>query len=56
MFDSAKTGCIESEKVRTILNTMGQPYDERELDSFLAEQDKDGKKEVSECLQNSFQF
>ena len=43
MFDSAKTGCIEMEKVHTILNTMGQAFDDRELERYLAEQDTDGK-------------
>ncbi|XP_052124890.1 troponin C-like isoform X2 [Frankliniella occidentalis] len=42
MFDSGKTGCIEREKVHTILNTMGQAFDDRELDRVLTEQDSDG--------------
>lgn len=43
MFDSAKTGCIEREKVHTILNTMGQAFDDRELDRYLTEQDAEGE-------------
>jgi hypothetical protein len=43
MFDSSKTGKIEKEKVRTILNTLGHTYDDDELDSLLAEEDGEGK-------------
>lgn len=44
MFDTAKKGKIETEKVRTILNTLGHTYDESQLDSLLASEDTDGKK------------
>lgn len=43
MFDSSKTGKIEREKVRTILNTLGHTYDDAELDNLLQQEDKDGE-------------
>lgn len=42
MFDSGKKGSIEKEKVRTILNTLGQSFDDKELESLLKEQDPKG--------------
>jgi len=39
MFDSGKTGCIEKEKIRTILNTIGAQYDSDELEALLEEND-----------------
>lgn len=42
MFDSSKTGKIEKEKVRTILNTLGHTYDDSELDALLAAEDTEG--------------
>lgn len=42
MFDSSKKGSIEKEKVRTILNTLGQSYDDKELENLLKEQDPQG--------------
>jgi hypothetical protein len=42
MFDSSKTGKIEKEKVRTILNTLGHTYDDTELDDLLAAEDVEG--------------
>ena len=42
MFDSAKTGRIEKEKVRTILNTLGHTYDDQELEELLEAEDSEG--------------
>lgn len=43
MFDSSKSGKIEKEKVRTILNTLGHTYDDGELDELLETEDAEGK-------------
>lgn len=43
MFDSGKTGSIEKEKVRTILNTLGHTYDDTELLEMLDAEDLAGK-------------
>lgn len=43
MFDSAKTGKIEREKVRLILNTLGYTYDDGELDGLVAAEDTEGE-------------
>lgn len=45
MFDSSKSGKIEKEKVRTILNTLGHTYDDDDLDALLAAEDTEGKEE-----------
>lgn len=42
MFDSGKTGSIEKEKVRTILNTLGHRYDDAELSDMLDSEDVEG--------------
>nr|XP_027221331.1 troponin C-like isoform X1 [Penaeus vannamei] len=42
MFDSGKTGKIEKEKIRTILNTLGASYINEELEALLTENDVDG--------------
>ncbi|XP_037026505.1 troponin C-like isoform X1 [Bradysia coprophila] len=42
MFDTGKTGSIEKEKVRTILNTLGHTYDDMELLSMLDSEDVEG--------------
>ncbi|XP_055709862.1 troponin C-like [Phlebotomus papatasi] len=42
MFDSGKTGRIEKEKVRTILNTLGHTYDDTELENLLVAEDAEG--------------
>ncbi|XP_044272486.1 troponin C-like isoform X2 [Tribolium madens] len=42
MFDSTKKGSIEKEKVRTILTTLGQTYDEKQLDALLDGEDPEG--------------
>lgn len=44
MFDSTKSGKIEKEKVRTILNTLGHTYDDQELDALLSAEDTEGIK------------
>jgi phosphopantetheine adenylyltransferase len=46
MFDSSKSGKIEKEKVRTILNTLGHTYDDSELDALLAAEDTEGNTRV----------
>ena len=44
MFDSQKSGKIEKEKVRTILNTLGHTFDDHELETLLKEEEElDGK-------------
>lgn len=43
MFDSGKTGSIEKEKIRTILNTLGHTYDDKELMDMLDQEDEEGK-------------
>ena len=45
MFDPGKTGFIEKEKIRTILNTLGAQYVSDELEALLEEYDPE-----SECL------
>lgn len=42
MFDSTKSGKIEKEKVRTILNTLGHTFDDQELEGLLQKEDEDG--------------
>ncbi|CAL4088431.1 unnamed protein product, partial [Meganyctiphanes norvegica] len=41
MFDSSKKGCIEKEKIRTILNILGAQYVPEELETLLQENDKE---------------
>lgn len=43
MFDTAKRGSIEKEKVRTILTTLGHSYDDKELEQMLSEEDPEGE-------------
>ena len=43
MFDSGKKGSIEKEKVRTILTTLGQTYDDKQLDTLLDGEDPEGR-------------
>lgn len=43
MFDSNKSGKIEREKVRLILNTLGYTYDDSELDRLLSAEDTEGE-------------
>lgn len=42
MFDSTKSGRIEKEKVRTILNTLGHTFDDQELEHLLQKEDVEG--------------
>lgn len=42
MFDSTKSGRIEKEKVRTILNTLGHTFDDHELEVLLKQEDDEG--------------
>lgn len=42
MFDSTKSGRIEKEKVRTILNTLGHTFDDHELEVLLKQEDEEG--------------
>ena len=46
MFDQGKTGHIESVKIPTILNTIGQAFDEDELQALIKENDPDCKLKV----------
>ena len=43
MFDSAKSGKIEREKVRLILNTLGYTYDDGELDGLVEAEATEGE-------------
>lgn len=43
MFDTAKTGFIETMKIATILNTMGQLFDDTELQALIDENDPNGE-------------
>lgn len=43
MFDKDKSGFIETLKIATILNTMGQLFDDSELQGVIAENDPDGE-------------
>lgn len=43
MFDTSKSGFIETIKIATILNTMGQLFDETELQALIDENDPDSK-------------
>lgn len=41
MFDTTKSGFIETTKIATILNTMGQLFDDSELQAMIDENDPD---------------
>ncbi len=43
MFDSGKTGMIDTDKIKTILNTLGQNFDDDELAALIEENDAEGK-------------
>lgn len=43
MFDTTKCGYIDVLKVSTILNTMGQLFDDTELKALIAENDPESK-------------
>lgn len=42
MFDTSKSGFIDTLKISTILNTMGQLFDDSELNKLIEEVDPDG--------------
>lgn len=43
MFDTTKCGFIETIKISTILNTMGQLFDDSELQAMIDESDPERK-------------
>jgi len=43
MFDTTKSGFIETIKIATLLNSMGQIFDDGELNDRIAEVDVDSK-------------
>ncbi|XP_034834590.1 troponin C [Maniola hyperantus] len=47
MFDTTKSGYIEVLKVSTILNTMGQLFDDAELQALISENDPDGSGKIN---------
>uniref|UniRef100_A0A182R0S1 EF-hand domain-containing protein n=1 Tax=Anopheles farauti TaxID=69004 RepID=A0A182R0S1_9DIPT len=47
MFDTQKTGFIETIKISTILNTMGQLFDEGELQDLIDEEDPESTGRVN---------
>ncbi|CAG9774066.1 unnamed protein product [Ceutorhynchus assimilis] len=47
MFDTAKRGAIDCEKVRTILTTLGHTYDDKELEKMLEDEDPEGNGSVN---------
>jgi calmodulin len=47
MFDTTKCGFIETIKIATILNTMGQLFDEAELQALIDSQDPESTNKVN---------
>ncbi|XP_012060572.1 PREDICTED: troponin C [Atta cephalotes] len=47
MFDTTKSGFIETMKISTILNTMGQLFDDGELNTLIEENDPEGSGKVN---------
>lgn len=47
MFDKEKSGFIETLKISTILNTMGQLFDDGELSTLIEENDPEGTGKVN---------
>ncbi|XP_037038850.1 troponin C [Bradysia coprophila] len=47
MFDTTKCGFIETSKIATILNTMGQLFDDNELQALIDENDVDSSGKVN---------
>jgi len=47
MFDTTKSGFIETMKISTILNTMGQLFDDTELNTLIEENDPEGAGKVN---------
>ncbi len=47
MFDTGKTGCIDSSELRALLHTMGQKLDDAEIEAMMHHLDRDGSGSVS---------
>lgn len=47
MFDTTKCGFIETLKIKTILNTMGQLFDDAELTKLIIQNDPDQSGKVN---------
>lgn len=47
MFDTTKSGFIETLKISTILNTMGQLFDDAELNNLISKNDPDRSGKVN---------
>ncbi|KAL0821712.1 hypothetical protein ABMA28_005138 [Loxostege sticticalis] len=47
MFDTTKTGYIDVLKISTILNTMGQLFDDSELQALISEEDPEGSGKIN---------
>lgn len=47
MFDQTKVGYIETIKISTILNTMGQLFDEAELQALILQEDPEVTNKVN---------
>lgn len=47
MFDVTKSGFIETIKISTILNSMGQLFDDKELQALIQENDPDNAGKVT---------
>lgn len=47
MFDTTKSGFIDTLKISTILNTMGQLFDDSELNAIIGENDPDNSGKVN---------
>lgn len=47
MFDTTKSGYIETLKIATILNTMGQLFDETELNNLITKNDPERTGQVN---------
>lgn len=45
MFDTSKSGFIDTLKISTILNTMGQLFDDSELNELIEEVDPEGNQQ-----------
>lgn len=50
MFDYQKVGEIETDKIRTILITLGNPYDEAELERLIRQEDTEGNINCDACI------
>jgi len=47
MFDTTKSGFIDTIKIGTILNTLGQAYDDTELNALVADNDPESEGRVN---------